>query len=531
MSPLLLAVDVGTREARAGAFDECGRLVGIGSAPLDLIRPDDQGAVYRMDAVWSATCGAIRACLAGDAAPGMRVVGLGFGATPALVLIAEGAPPLEDGADVLASLDRRATAEAREINSIGGPWLDRFGGALSAERHLPRLLWLRRHLPDTFRRLRGVRDLCDELTRRATGDDRHALATLGTLWPYEAGAEDPWRHDAWTETGLEDVWGLGALSGDPVLPAAAQGGLRADVAEFLGLTPGIPVAAGMPDAIGGLLGSIGRNVPSRLDRSLVLVGGHATTMLALSAEERDIPGVHGPALGVPFGGLRLHQTGQADTAAALDALLESHPAGPGHATAAGHCAAAAEILGLLEREGPAFAARRHCVPDRGGSRAPLDVAAADAQATGLCADRSPRGFLETYYAIARAHALWVRHIVGHLAGHGMPIECVCVAGGQAHNPLIARLYRDAIGLDLVVTRQSEPVLLGVAMSAAVAAGVYPDLPAALDVMAPPQARLAPDPSWRRAHEIAYGIYQRLFEARNEIARAADGLARLAGQAW
>src|SRR5205814_78763 len=78
--------------------------------PLDAMRPRDGRQTYRMDAIWHAMGGAVHTCLATAPDLGMRVVGIGFTAAPALVLDCEGAAPLEDGADVLGAMDRRAAS-------------------------------------------------------------------------------------------------------------------------------------------------------------------------------------------------------------------------------------------------------------------------------------------------------------------------------------------------------------------------------------------------------------------------------------
>lgn len=237
-----------------------------------------------------------------------------------------------------------------------------------------------------------------------------------------------------------------------------------------------------------------------------------------------IPGVWGPFRGAVFPGLWLYEGGQSFSGAALDALLVQHPGGPGVAEGAVHADVAAEVLDLLGREEGAFAAGRHVVPDWLGNRAPLNDGGVRALVAGLGEDSGHRAFLETYYATARGLALQVRQIIGHLDAHGFAIDRVALAGGHARSRLMERLYRDALGRGLVLSWTSEPVLLGTAMAAAVAAGVYPDLFVAVDMMAPAQARLTPDPFWRRVHDAAFGIYLRLFEARNDAAHAAMGLA-------
>ena len=527
MTALLLAVDVGTASARAGVFDAAGALLATGAQGFEVMRPQEGHVVYRSDIIWNAVCAAVRACLAVDPGMAPRIAGMAFDATASLVLQHDGAAPLDGGADTFCWMDHRAAAEAAEVAATGDRWLDYMGGAVSPENHLPKLMWLKHRAPEAWGRVTAVRDLCDELARRATGFDGHALAALSSKWPHLPHDEDPWRHDLLDQIGLDDVWGMGGLAGDPLPVGAVHGRLLPDVASYLGLAPGLPVSAGMIDAQAGLLGVLGRNPRGRADNTLTLIGGTSTCLMALSATERAIPGVWGPFHGAILPGLWLTEAGQSFAGAALDAVLEHHPGGPRMAAPELHASTAAEVLDLLEREGPAFAAGRHLVPDWLGNRAPLNDGTLRALVTGLGEDLGYRAFLETYYATARGLALQVRHIIAHLNANGFAIDRVALAGGHARSPLFEQLYRDALGpTNLVLSRTAEPVLLGTAMAAAVAAGVHPDLFAAVDLMSPQQTRLSPDPFWRQAHDAAYGIYLRLYEARNGAAHDAMVLAAL-----
>ncbi len=517
MTARLLAVEVDTAAVRAAVFDDHGRQRAAGEQP---IAPEDGRAAYRMDAVWHAVGLAIRACLAGDPALGPQVAGLGFAAMPGLVLECDGAPPLEGPADMLGALDRRAAPEAAAITATGDGWLDRHGGALPPGNSLARLLWLKRNAPDAWARLRTARDLCDELARRATGIEAHSVAALATQWPWEPATG--WNQGLLDGLGLAGLPALGALDGGKVRAGSAHGKLDPGLAALLGLPPGIPVAAGLPADHAGMLGTIGRGVAGRIDGTATLVAGERTTLLALSRAPRPAPGLEGPFHGALFPGLDLHAAVQPWSGGALDALLARHPGWSG-----GHAGAAAEVLALLGREGPAFAARCHVVPDFLGGRSPQNDPALPALATGIGDGQGPRAFLEAYYAIARGLALQLRQIVAHCTDHGFALSRLCLGGPQARNPLLVRLYRDALGGGLVVSDNEAPVLLGAAMAASAAAGINPTLAIAVDRMAPPQARLEPDPFWRRAHDAAYAIYLRLFAARN--AMAVDGAA-LAGLA-
>ena len=90
-------------------------------------------------------------------------------------------------------MDHRGEAEADEIGRSGDRLLAYTGGTMSPEIHLPKLLWLKRHDPAAWSRVRAARDLCDELAYRATGTDRHSLCGLACKWPYLPADAEPWR--------------------------------------------------------------------------------------------------------------------------------------------------------------------------------------------------------------------------------------------------------------------------------------------------------------------------------------------------
>ncbi len=531
---LLLSVDVGTLSARAGLFDASGQLLGSSTAAFPLHRPAPQQAVYRMDEIWDAVTRAVRGALAAVPGAAGRVRALAFDATSSLALTHTGDPPLTGGADVFCWADHRGEAMAGEITATalqtGDRLLAHMGGAISPEMHLPKLLWLKRRDPEAWARVIGARDLCDELARRATGSDGHSICGLACKWAYLPHQGAGWSRGLLERLGLADLLGLGALSRPP-LPVGAQHGLLSSAAaEQMGLPPGLPVAAGLIDAEAGTLGALNGHFKGAMNNTLVLVGGTSTCLMAFARDERQIPGVWGPFHGAVFPGLWLHEAGQSCTGAALDGVLQHYPGGPGRAGPAEHAAAAAAIAGALAGEGSAFAAGRHLVPDWLGNRSPLGNGGVRALHTGLGEERGFADFLETYYATARAIVLQVRHIIEHLDEAGYAIRRVVLSGGHVRNPVLVRLYRDVLGNAagrlLVLPGASEPVLLGTAMVAAVSAGLYPDLLAAVKGMGQASHDCPPDTAWAVAHETAYRIYRQLFADRGALL---DDMAALAGQ--
>ena len=519
----LLAVDVGTLSARAGLFDRSGALLSVASAPFELLRPLDRHATYRMADVWSAVGLAARVCLGRVPGAAETVAAVAFDATSSLVLRTTGAVPLDGGGDVICWMDHRGEAEADEIDRTGHPFLRFVGGSVSPETHLPKLLWLRRNRPDVFAGITAARDLCDELAFRATGVDRHSVCGLACKWPYLPDRPDPWCQDLLDGIGIGELTAIGSLRDPPGRVGAVHGRVDAEGARALGLPPGVPVAVGLIDAEAGALGVLGRDFRSRMNRVLPMIGGTSSSFMPFAVEPRHIPGVWGPFKDAVFAGHWMHEGGQSLSGAALDAVLLQHPASPGAPAPETHASTARAILDILDAEGPAFAARRHVVPDWLGNRSPLGDGRVRALHTGIGEETGRRSFLEAYYATARALALQSRHIADHLNDHGFAIDTVALSGGHLRNPLLVRLYRDALGADLVLSNTPEPVLLGTAMVAAVAGGLAPDLFAALEAMAPDQRVLPADPAWRPAQDAAYRTYLKLFSVRNEIETAARAL--------
>lgn len=517
----LLALDIGTLSARAGLLAPDGELLSAAIADFPLLRPAPDQAAYRFEDIWQAVGKAVRGCLR---ARTETVQAIAFDATSSLVLSHAGAPPLEGGADVLCWMDHRAEAEADEIARSGDALLHAYGGTMSPEIHLPKLAWLARHDPAAWARVTGARDLCDALAHRATGVDAHSLNGLACKWAYLPG--EGWRTGLLGQLSLSRLPGLGALSDPPRPVGALHGRLGAGAAEAFGLPEGTPVAAGLIDAEAGMLGGFGAGYARRMEQTLSLIGGTSTCLMAMTTSGRRIPGVWGPFRDAVLPGTWLHEAGQSLTGAALDLVLQQHPGGPGMASAEGHAAAASEVLGLLDAEGPAFAARRHVVPDWLGNRAPLGSGQVRAVLAGVGEETGRRAFLEAYYAAARGIVLQVRHIMAHMNRHGYALDRVCLTGGHRHNPLLVRLYADALPGTLVLPSHPEAVLLGTAMVAATAAGLHPDLLAAQEAMAWPEATVPARPRWAAAHDAAYAAYLSLFDARAAVDEQAALLERM-----
>ncbi|MGB3875484.1 MAG: FGGY-family carbohydrate kinase [Shinella zoogloeoides] len=522
MRDLIVAVDIGTGSARAGVFDRSGALLGRSEHPIAMRRPAADHAEHDSEDIWRAVCGAVRgACAAADARPS-RVAALGVDATCSLVVRDGAGKPLAvsgDDArwDTIVWLDHRALEEADACTATAHPVLDHSGRVMSPEMEMPKLMWLKRHRPEQWARAGYFFDLADFVTWRATGSNARSRCTMTAKWNYLSHAEEPWSEDFLAAVGLEDVRERGSLPQTTLPVGQAVGRLAAGAAEDLGLDTDCVVASGLIDAYAGAFGVLGpfAGAPEKLERQLALIGGTSSCIVAFAREKKFGYGMWGPYYEAVLPGLWLLEGGQSAAGALLDHIVGTHSAG-GEPTAATHARIVARIGELRAEEGEAFAERLHVLPDFHGNRSPLADPHALGVISGLALDASFDGLCRLYWRTSVAIALGIRHILEKLADGGYPLDTLHVAGGHVRNPLLMELYRDVTGCRLVVPQTQDAVLLGTAMAAAVAGGLYPDLPAAGSGMYPGGREYLPDTTRKARYDRDFRRFLALYRHRAEL---------------
>jgi FGGY-family pentulose kinase/HAD superfamily hydrolase (TIGR01509 family) len=520
---LLVAVDVGTGSARAGVVTAVGRLLGRAEHPIEMQRLTAGFAEHCSEQIWEAVGQAIRGAMRKAGAKPEEVVGISFDATCSLVVRdREGQPlPVATGGearwDTIVWLDHRALAEADECTATGHRVLDFIGGVMSPEMEVPKLMWLKRHLPETWARAGYFFDLADFLTWKASGSTARSQCTLTCKWTYLAHEASGWQRDFLERVGLADMPARGALPDRPSPIGSDLGPLTPAAAAQLGLTSGCRVGVGLIDAHAGTLGSLGAFAGDSADihRHLALIAGTSSCVMALSPDPRPIAGVWGPYYGAVLPGVWLNEAGQSATGALLDHLIRWHGAG-GEPTPALHRRIIGRIRELRASEGPAFAGRLHVLPDFHGNRSPLADPDALGVISGLSLDSDFDSLCRLYWRSCVAIALQVRHILETLNTRGYAITSLHVTGGHTRNPLLMELYADAIGCTVVEPVTQDATLLGVAMVAATAAGLFPDLSTASTAMARSGHARTPDPAHRSFYDRDYQIHLLMQRHRQEI---------------
>ena len=203
MDQLVIGVDVGHRQRPGRRLRSGGSLPGPGGAP---------------DPPAPAAAGPCRAQLAGHLGGRLRrrcarrwrcrastrppVAGIGFDATCSLVVRDRDGAPVsvsttgDPAWDTIVWLDHRAVAEAEECTATGHRVLDYVGGVMSPEMEIPKLMWLKRHLPASLGARRPASSTSPTiLTWRASGSTARSECTLTCKWTYLAHEAPGWQRD------------------------------------------------------------------------------------------------------------------------------------------------------------------------------------------------------------------------------------------------------------------------------------------------------------------------------------------------
>jgi FGGY-family pentulose kinase len=486
-------------------------------------RPGPGYAEHDSQDIWHAVGAAVRAARETAGVAAGDVVGIAFDATCSLVVRDREGNQLSVSTDndrhwdTMVWLDHRAIEEADECTATGHSVLNSIGGVMSPEMQTPKLMWLKRHLPQSWARAGYLFDLADFLTWKACGSLGRSQCTLTAKWTYLAHEEEPWRRDFFEQVGLGDLFAHGSLPEEASPVGAVLGCLTVEAAAALGLTENCRVGASLIDAFAGALGVLGGFAPDsdQIGRHVALVAGTSSCIMAISPEPRPFAGAWGPYFGAALPGLWVSEGGQSATGALLDHIIRSHSAG-GEPDALMHARIGSRIAELRAVEGFELAGRLHVLPDFHGNRAPFADPHALGVISGLALDSSFDSLCRLYWRTAVAIALGVRHILDTLNGDDYLIDTLHVAGGHARNPLLMELYADVLDCTVIEPSAGDAMLAGTGMVAAAAANVHPNLEAACVAMRQKGQVRRPDPAAAGRFDRDYRIFLEMHRQRRAL---------------
>jgi len=452
-SPVLLGLDVGTTGVKGVAISHDGRVVASASEEYALSTPKEGWAEQDPDDWWWAAQTCLQRLPDGPVGLSGQMHGL-------VVLDAD------DNVLRPAILwnDQRTAAECAEIELRVG--LERLI-ELTGNRALtgftaPKLLWLRRHEPDVYARIRHVLLPKDYVRFRLTGERAiDAADASGTLLFDVAGRR--WSTEVCEALEIPLEWLPPAHESTEIAGAGDQ------AAGALGVgivSPGaVSVVLGTSGVVFAVLPAYAPDPQARVHVFCHAVPGTWHAMGVMLSAAGSLAWLR-RAVGAPYG--------------VLDEEAAHWPPGT---------------------EGLLFA------PYLAGERTPHADPDARGAFTGLSL-RHDRGALAR--ATLEGVAYGLRDSLELLRELGVRPEVGRASGGGATSDLWLRIVASVLGLPLERTESEEGSAFGAALLAGVRAGVFEDAADAVARCVRVRDRIEPDADWSPAYERGYERYRKLY---------------------
>lgn len=395
----------------------------------------------------------------------------------------------------------RLTRVAREREES---FIKRYGGRISSEWMLPKILQTLEESPDVYRDTYTFLEAGDWIVLQLTGKLMRNSCAAGakSLWHKRNGFPSKEYFKA-VHPGLENVV-EDKLKG-PVVSIGTRAGLLTEVgAGLTGLPAGTPVAVAHLDAHGA---TIGAKVVSE-GKMLVMIGTSSCHEL-MCREEKEVEGICGYVEDGIVPGYFGYEAGQSCVGDHFSWFVRNCvPSAYEEAAKESGCS----IYEYLDRKACAKKVGESgliALDWWNGNRSVL----ADGELSGLLIGCTLQTKPEDIYrALIEATAFGTRKIIETFAGYGVPVDEIIMAGGIARkNPFIMQTYADVTGRTIQIAGSEQNAALSSAIWAALAAGSenggYDDVNQAAEKMGKlMDVAYVPDQAKKRQYDILYREY-------------------------
>lgn len=406
-----------------------------------------------------------------------------------------------------------AQPEADQINATararGEAWLDLYGGKISSEWFFAKALQILHEAPAIYHAADRLLEAADWVIWQMTGVETRNSCTAGykAIWQKDEGF--PSRdYFAALHPDFADV--VDTKMSTTILPLGAKaGGLTAQAAAWMGLRPGIAVAAANVDAH--------VTVPAAQATDpgvMTIIMGTSNCHMVLGTKRVQVEGMCGVVEDGIVPGLYGYEAGQSGVGDIFAWFVE-HGVPPIYherATARG-----IPLHALLEEEAAAQKPGQHgllALDWWNGNRSTLvDVELSGLLVGATLATTAP----DIYRALLESTAFGTRKIIEALTGSGVPVTRIVAAGGLPdRNKLLMQIYADVTNREFRIVKSALAGALGAAMHGAVAAGAqaggYADIYAAAAKMGGIKDEIfRPIPEHAAVYNQLYAEYSRLYD--------------------
>ena len=501
----IVGIDVGSQSIRALAFNAAGAKLASAALPTPATaRPNGQ-VDYDPATIFATVVdvlAGIGAALRGRGIAGMAVASVG----ESCVIVGDDGQAL---APMIAWFDRRSEPQALALSGRISPerMFDLTGVPSHPTLSLFKLAWMRDQWPNAFARTRRIMMMADWVAYRLSG----VAATDPTL------ASRTLYFDTRTRLWSAELLALVGLDDTRPAPIAANGTalgpVRNQVLARAGLAGKPVVGVGGHDILCGAFGA-GLVSPGMLLDSL----GSGEALILMTTAPLSDPCVL--RLGYFQGATGLSRPmsyiagGIVSSGSAIE-WLRALVGGPPHATIIGEAEAVPP-----GSDGIVF------LPHLGNGPPPHPDPDSRGAFVGLSGNPTRGGL---YRAVLEGLAMQSRMMLDAmtgLPGCAVPTE-VRVIGGGSRNPLFLSIKASVLGRSITVIDEPEATALGAAMLGGIAAGLWPNLDAALESCARSTRVIDPDRTANRYRELREAAFEQLDD---QLRQTHHALARFADRA-
>ncbi len=413
---MYLGIDLGTSEVKVVLLAEGGEITASASAPLEVLRPQPRWSEQSAEAWWEASLAAVDKLKASHAAGLAAVKGIGLSGQMHGATLLDGADrPLR--AAILWN-DTRSDEECKELERREPRMRAVTGNLAFPGFTAPKLVWVEKHEPQVFAKVRSVLLPKDYLRLRLTGDKVSEMSdAAGTLW-LDVGKRD------WSDAMLAATRLTRAHMPRLVEGSQPSGELRKDLRDRWGMKGSVVVAGGGGDNAASAVG-IGAVKPGG---GFVSLGTSGVTFVV---NDRFLPNperaVHAFCHALPG---RWHQMSVMLSAASCLRW----------ATQLVRAASETEILAEVEKLGAAArGAAPVFLPYLSGERSPHNDPAAQGVFFGLTHGTDRAALV---YSVIEGVAFGLTDGVDALRAAGTEIGTLSLVGGGSRSPYWAQLIAD-----------------------------------------------------------------------------------------
>jgi xylulokinase len=502
MSRYFLAHDAGTGGNKAVLVDEEGDVCCTAFAPYETHYPRPDWAEQDPEDWWQAVVTTTRQVIKKSGISPEDIIGV----THTTQLL--GIVPMKEDSPVplrpaIIWLDGRAPQQANRImNKFLGPGIFAMvsGTPLSGKDGLAKLLWLKEKEPQIYNEMNCFLDVNGYLTYRATGE-KVMEWSCASAFCFEVGKKD-WMWGVIRHIGLDQ-------SKFPRLVRSVDqaGKLTQKAAEETGLCEGTPVFGGSGDVMSTAIGSgavgegeghiyLGTSGWVGVTTAKPFTGHHGIVCMqsadpnnALLMAEMETAGACLKWIADNFYHAEKEDPKVPNVYALMDERVNTIPAGSG---------------GVI------------CTPWIYGERSPVADTWVRSTFFNVSAEHTREHLLRAVYEGVAYHLRWEIEVTEDKFGYPLPV--LRLLGGGARGDPWMQIIADVTGRRVeVVAHPMEAGAVGVALTAAVGLGIYPDFPSLKQVVRVEKI-YEPQGCNRKCYDELYHAYRKIYTCLQSLYR-------------